>query len=94
MRKGITLIEICVIIAVLGLIVGIFAGFVSIVKKHQAENKVTQWEVTPDLTARKGFYTYILTDPASNQKWLVVRSNGVTVIPYVPTEVKAEKEIK
>jgi hypothetical protein len=52
------------------------------------------WSVTSDLTRDStSFYTYILVDP-NGQKFLVVKGNGIAIIPYKepPVSVKPEKE--
>lgn len=100
--RGITLIEICVIVAIIIILVGMTAGLVGLIVNSanthttSTENSTDAWKRTDNLTPSTYQKTYILTDPTTGQKWVVVQcTNGVTMSPYssnisIPKEIKVE----
>lgn len=53
------------------------------------------WKVE-NMSPKGELYIYVITDPTNSQKWLAVSRgvNSMAILPYVPTQVRVEKETK
>jgi hypothetical protein len=86
------LITMCVACAI-AMIVG--STRVGTMAKIGTDDTSDTWKTSKNMTPSGSVSTYIITDPSNGQKWLAAQgSSGVSIIPYVPAEVKAEKETK
>ena len=102
MRRGVTFVEIFVVVSIIAILAGMLIPAVALIrnsaqkqkaKEQGTEQTTDKWKTSENMTPTGPVQTYIITDPANNQKWLVVtrNSNNVSIIPYTPLEVKAEK---
>lgn len=99
-KRGVTLIAICVAFAILAIIVGMLTGIVGLAAKSAnkskigTENSADAWKTTGNLTPSANIKTWLLTDPTTGQKWVVVQcAYGVTLSPY-NSNISVSKDIK
>lgn len=96
MRKGFTVMECIVAVAILAILAGMLIPAVSLVRDSArrangtTDNSKDECKTSKNKTPSGPFSTYIITDPKTGQQWLFVRgSSGVSILPYKP-ETKVE----
>lgn len=101
MRNAFTIVELLVVICIILILAGMLIPAINMVRNSAEKRQLAQkgttatsdpWKTSENKTPSGPVQTYIITNPETNQMWLVVsrNSNNVSIIPYTPPTTPVE----